>query len=145
MKSSRKEDQCMSQSVRVLCACMKCWLGIFATDRQNSVQFSSGPCPIWSSGDWVGGMMDDSAEILFQSFLLEVLVSGSGMGRDVHSLMSSIQHWGALKDGFGEAVVACDIPRLCNLPSLDSYQNRILRTHKEVDLARTQSLVLCSK
>ena len=31
-------------------------------------------------------MMDDSAEILFQSFLQEALVSSSGMGRDVHSL-----------------------------------------------------------
>ena len=32
-------------------------------------------------------MGDDSAEILFQSFLQEALVSSSGMGRDVHSLM----------------------------------------------------------
>ena len=30
--------------------------------------------------------MDDSAEILFQSFLQEALVSSSGMGRDVHFL-----------------------------------------------------------
>ena len=30
-------------------------------------------------------MRDDSAEILFQSFLPEALVSCSGMGRDVHS------------------------------------------------------------
>ena len=28
--------------------------------------------------------MDDSAEILFQSFLLEAIVSSSGTGRDVH-------------------------------------------------------------
>ena len=32
-------------------------------------------------------MRDYSAEILFQSFLQEALVSSSGMGRDVHSLM----------------------------------------------------------
>ena len=37
-------------------------------------------------------MKDDSAEILFQSFLQEALVSSSGIGRDVHSLMWSIQH-----------------------------------------------------
>ena len=65
-------------------------------------------------------MRDDSAEILFQSFLQEALVSSSGMGRDVHSSMfvhpafplptmvsSTLQD--ALKDGFGEAVVACDM------------------------------------
>ena len=40
-----------------------------------------------------GDMKDDSAEILFQSFLQEALVSSSGMGRDVHSLMLSIQHF----------------------------------------------------
>ena len=70
-------------------------------------------------------MIDDSAEILFQSFLHEVLVSSSGMGRDVHSLTLSIQHFhcrpctvsptlrGALKDGFAEAVAACDMPEQC--------------------------------
>ena len=55
--------------------------------------------------------------ILFQSFLQWTNFSRSGMGMDVHSLMLSIQHFplptmlpptlqGALKDGFGEAVVA---------------------------------------
>ena len=39
-----------------------------------------------------GDMRDDSAEILFQSFLQETLMSSSGMGRDVHSLMLSIRH-----------------------------------------------------
>ena len=38
------------------------------------------------------GMRDDSAEILFQSCLQEAHVSSSGMSRNVHSLMSSIQH-----------------------------------------------------
>ena len=32
-------------------------------------------------------MGDDSAEILFRSFLQEDLVSSSGIGRDVHPLM----------------------------------------------------------
>ena len=36
-------------------------------------------------------MRDDSVEILFQSFLQKALVSSSGMGRDVHSLMLSVQ------------------------------------------------------
>ena len=34
---------------------------------------------------------DYSAEILFQSFLQEAMVSSSGIGRDVHSLMLTIQ------------------------------------------------------
>ena len=38
-------------------------------------------------------MRDDSTQIFFQSFLQEALVSRSGMGRDVHSLMLSIQHF----------------------------------------------------
>ena len=40
-----------------------------------------------------GDMTDDSAQILFQFFLQEAVVSNSGMGRNVHSLMSSIQHF----------------------------------------------------
>ena len=42
-----------------------------------------------------GDMMDDSAEILLQFFFLlqEALVNSSGTGRDVHSLMLSIQHF----------------------------------------------------
>ena len=45
--------------------------------------------------DWVawGDMRDGSAEILFQSFLQTALVSSSGTGRGVHSLMLSIQHF----------------------------------------------------
>ena len=49
--------------------------------------------------DWVvdgggeGVMRDDSPEIFFQSFLQEALVSSSGMGRGVHSLMLSIQYF----------------------------------------------------
>ena len=38
-----------------------------------------------------GGMRDDPAEILFQSFLQNAFVSSTGMGRDVHSFMLSIQ------------------------------------------------------
>ena len=54
------------------------------------VQFS--PLAIWvMEGVCVcvcggGGMKDDAAEILFQSFLQEATVSSSGMGRGVLSL-----------------------------------------------------------
>ena len=40
-----------------------------------------------------GDMGHDSAEILFRSFLQEAIVSDSGMGKDVHSLMLSFQHF----------------------------------------------------
>ena len=40
-----------------------------------------------------GDMRDDSAEILFQSFLQEALVSSSGMDGDVHFFLLSIQHF----------------------------------------------------
>ena len=77
----------------------------------SSVQFS--PLTNWIVGR---DMTDDSAEILKQSFLREAIVSSSGMDRDVHSLMLSVQHFlcrprrrqpfkGALKDGFRMAVV----------------------------------------
>ena len=48
------------------------------------------------SHDGLGGqgeVRDHLAEILFQSFLLEALVSSSGTGRDVHALLLSIQHF----------------------------------------------------
>ena len=69
------------------------------------------------------------------------------MGRDVHSLLLSIQHFlcqphtasptvqGALKYGFGEAVLVCDMPKPCKFPSLDSCQEKFLWTYKEADLA----------
>ena len=42
---------------------------------------------------------------------------------------------GALKDGSGGAVVACDVTEPFKFPSLDSCQRRFLWTHREVDLA----------
>ena len=52
---------------------------------------------------------------------------------------------GALKDGFGEAVVACDMPEPCKFSSLDSCWKRFLWTHKEVELASHPVVGLCSK
>ena len=75
-------------------------------------------------------------------------MSSSGMGRDIHSFTLSIKHslclQGAMKDGFGEAVVACDMPEPCKFPSPDNCHKRFLWTHKEVDLAshRVVGLVL---
>ena len=47
--------------------------------------------------------------------------------------MPTIQ--GALTDGFGEAIVAFDMPKPGKFPSLHSCQKMFLRTHKVVDLA----------
>ena len=41
---------------------------------------------------------------------------------------------GAPRDGFGEAVVACDMPEPCKFPSLDICQKKFLWSHKETDL-----------
>ena len=49
--------------------------------------------------------------------------------------VASLTVQGALRDGFGEAVVACDVPEPCKFPSLDSVQRRFLWSHDEVDLA----------
>ena len=42
---------------------------------------------------------------------------------------------GALRNGFGDAIVACDMSEASKFPSLDSCQKRFLWTHKEVGLA----------
>ena len=62
-----------------------------------------------------GDMRDDSAEILFKSFLQEAHVSSSGMGRDVHSfnVVHPAHSPGCHRDGSGEAVVARDMPEPC--------------------------------
>ena len=89
-------------------------------------------------------MTNDSAEILFQFFLQEALASSqawAGMSTlrcclcniSLPSMVSPTLQ-GALKDDFGEAVVACHLPEPCKLWSLDSCQKRFLWTHKEVDL-----------
>ena len=76
----------------------------------------------------VVNMTVDSTEILVQSLLQEAVVSSSVMGRDVHSLTSRIKNISlsttasptfqdALKDSFGEAVMAFDKPEQCEFPS----------------------------
>ena len=69
----------------------QCAVRIVIFGDHETAQFSS-----VQSLDQLGrrrDLMDDSAEILFQSFLQEALVSSSGMGRDVQALMLSIQHF----------------------------------------------------
>ena len=86
---------------------------------------------------------------MIQSFLQEALVSSSGMGKDVHSLMlfselnsvlPTLQ--GGLKDGLGEADMVCDMPKPCKSP--DCCQKRFMQIHKEVGLAPHPSFFLWS-
>ena len=102
--------------------------------RMLSVQFLNRLCRL-------GDMRDDSAETLFQAFLQEALVSSSDMGRDVHFLMLSIQHFLCRprrrppcnvprRMVLERLFVVCDMPEPCKFPSLDSCQKRFLWTHK---------------
>ena len=100
-------------------------------------------------------MRDDSAKILLPFVLQEVLVGSAGVVKNVHSLMLSIQQFprrpqrpnlqGAQKNGFGEAVVAYDMPEPYEFLSIDSCQKRLLWTHKGVDLAPHPVVGLCPK
>ena len=65
----------------------------FSLHYHQLVQFS--PLTDWVMGGGgeeggTGGMIQQGS---FKYFLQEALVSSSGMGRDVHSLMLSIQHF----------------------------------------------------
>ena len=81
-------------------------------------------------------MRDDSAEILFQSFLQEALVSSSGIEQGcplfaiVHpafslltAVLSTLQ--GVLQNGVEEAVMARDMPESCDFPALDSLPEEV--------------------
>ena len=81
-------------------------------------------------------MTDESAQIVFPPFLQEALVSSFGVGKDVHSLTLSIQHFLCRprrrppsevppKDGSGEAVVARDMPEPWESPSHQQLQEEI--------------------
>ena len=78
----------------------------------------------------------DSAESLFQSLLQEALCEHFWRGHGcplfdvVHPefplpTTASPTDQDALKDGFGEAVVACDVPEPCTFPSLDHASFRL--------------------
>ena len=111
---------------------------------RSSVQFS--PLTDWVVGGGGGGMRDDSAELLFQSFLQEALVSSFWHGQrcplfDVVPqafalpTTASPTLQGALKDDIAESSMACDISEPCKFPFPDRCQKRFLWTHRESDLA----------
>ena len=106
----------------------------------SSIQFSS--LDRWGRR---GNTRDDSSEILFPVFSAggprQQFRNGQGCPLfGVHPAFplpttASPTLQGALKDGFGEAVVAFDIFESCKFPSPDSFQKRFRWTHKKVDLA----------
>ena len=92
-----------------------------------------------------GDMTDDSAKILFQSFLQET-TERFWYGREcplievahpafplLITALPTLQ--GALKDGFGETVMAFDVPEPCKFPFQGICQKTFVWTHKELDLA----------
>ena len=64
------------------------------------------------------------------------ILTSSGMSKDVQVRLEVVHPafplptevsptlQGTLKDGFGEAVVACDMPEPCEFLSFDSYQKK---------------------
>ena len=121
----------VSSSLQSVVLASRTWhlrLPVCAATVSSSLQFS--PLIDWVVG---GDMRDDSAEILFQSFLQEALVSSSGIGQgcplfdDAHPVFplpttASPIFQGGRKNGFGEAVAEGDMPEPCTFLSLDSCQ-----------------------
>ena len=90
-------------------------------------------------------MRDDSAEILFQSFLQgpprEQFWHGQGCplfdivrGAFLLPTTASSTLQGTLKDGFREVAVVCDMPESCKFLSLDSRWKRFPWTRKEANV-----------
>ena len=110
-----------------------------------SVQFSSVPCPIKSSGVHKERFSRDPLPIFSAGGHCEQFWHGQGrplfhVAHPAYPLPTTASPTlqGALNDDFGEAVVICDMSKPCRFPSLDFCQTIFLWTHKEVDLAPHQ-------
>ena len=119
--------------------------------RMQSVQFSSVPYTIGSSGGHAAERQQRSSSSLVCRRPCEQFWHGQGcpLFDVVHQAFllpttASPTLQGALKDGFGEAVVACDTPEPCKFPSLDSCQKRVLWTHEDIVLAPHPSRWSCA-
>ena len=108
----------------------------------STVQFSSVPLPTGSSGEHEGRFSRDPLPVFSAGGSCGQFWHGQGcpLFDAVHPAFplpttASPTLQGVLKDGFREAVVACDMPEPRKFPSLDSCQKRFLLTQKEVYLA----------
>ena len=105
--------------------------------RCLSVQFSSVSWPIRSSRGHEGRFSRDPLPVFsaggpreqFWHRQIRPLFDAVHPAFSLRTTLSPTQ--GALKDGFGEAVVARDMPEPCKFPSLDVRQKKLLWTHKE--------------
>ena len=107
-----------------------------------SVQFSSVLWPIGSSGGHEGRFSRDPLPVLsaggpYEQFLHEQICPLFDVVHPAFPLPTTASPTlqDAPKDGFGEAVVACDMPEPCKFPPLDSCQKRFLWSLREADLA----------
>ena len=109
----------------------------------SSVLFSSVPCLTGSSGEHWGRFSRDALPVFSAGGPCEQFWHWQGcpvfdVAHPAFPLptkaSSTLQ--GAVKDGFGEAVMACKMPEPSKFPLLfASCQKRFLWTHKEVDCA----------
>ena len=88
-------------------------------------RFSRDPLPVFSAGGFCEHFWHGQGRPLF-----DIVYSVFPLPTTASPILQ-----GALKDGFGEAVVTCDMPEPCMFPSLGSCQKRFLWTHSEFDLA----------
>ena len=104
-----------------------------------SVHFSSVPWPIGSSGGHEERFRKEPLPVFSAGGRREQFWHGQGypLFDVVHlafalpiTVSPTLQ--GAFKDGFGEAVGACDVPGPCKFPSPDSCLKKFLWTHKGI-------------
>ena len=123
---------------------LKMWKQLVYAWNMNisQFQFSLAPWQIGSSGGHEGHFSRDPLPVFSAGCPCEQFWHGPGCSlfEAVHPVFplpttESPTHKGTLKDGFGKAVMACDMPEPWKILPLDRCQKRFLWTHKEVDLA----------
>ena len=95
-------------------------------------QFSREPLPVFSAGGHCEELWHEQGHPLF-----DVVHPAYPLPTTVLPTLK-----GALKDGFGDVVLACNMPKPCKFPSLDSCQKRFLWTQNGVDLVPHPIIVL---
>ena len=115
---------CSSPRVRL-------WLGV---TLGHEGRFRRDPLPVFSAGGSCEQFWHRQINPLFNVVHLALPLTTT----------ASPTLQGAPKDGFGEAVVACDMPEPWKSPSYDSCQKRFLWTHKEAALSPATSRWSCA-
>ena len=119
----------------------------------SSVQFNSLTAWVVGGRGWGGGwgwwgIQQRSFSGLFCGRLSWAVLAWAGTSAlwlcpsSISSADHGITHPGALKDGFAEAVIVCDMPGPWQFLSLDICQNKFLWAYNAVDLHQITGLVL---